>query len=216
MFTRITRIVSIAAATAFGAVGLVVLPAGALVGWGMLGLAAGVSAWLAVTGFPAVRERLAATGSAASAVTIVVVTGLGALGAGVAIGGLVAVAGGTAAASLLVVAATAWAVWRFRPRPAPSAPPAAPVVVEEPSEASGGPGVTGVTDLSTAELCLAWRRSYGELLRAPDEPARRRVVRSRRAYLDELERRDREGFARWLGSGARAGGDPQRYLAAGG
>ncbi|WP_410627641.1 hypothetical protein [Amycolatopsis sp. cmx-8-4] len=213
MFTRITRIVSIVAGTAFGAVGLVVLPAGALVGWGMLGLAVGVSAWLAVTGFPAVRERLAATGSAASAVTIGVVTGLGALGAGLAVSGLVAVAGGTAAASLLVVVATAWAVWRFRPRPAPSTPP---VVVEEAPGASGGTEVTEVADLSTAELCLAWRRSYGELLRAPDEPARRRVVRSRQAYLDELERRDREGFARWLGSGARAGGDPQRYLAAGG
>ncbi|UOZ03003.1 hypothetical protein [Amycolatopsis sp. WQ 127309] len=213
MFTRITRIVSIVAATAFGAIGLVVLPAGALVGWVMLGLVAGAGAWLAVTGSPAVRERLAATGSAASAMTIGVVTGLGALGAGLAIGGLVAVAGGTAAASVLVVAATAWAVWRFRPRPAPSAPPAAAVVVAEAPAAAEG---TGVTDLSTAELCLAWRRSYGELLRATDEPARRRVVRSRRAYLDEIERRDREGFARWLGSGARAGGDPQRYLAAGG
>ncbi len=213
MFTRITRIVSIVAATAFGAVGLVVLPGGALVGWVMLGLVAGAGAWLAVTGSPAVRERLAATGSTASAVTIGVVTGLGAFGGGLAVGGLVAVAGGTAAASVLVVVATTWAVWRFRPRPAPSAPPAAPVVVAEAPEVAAG---TGVTDLSTAELCLAWRRSYGELLRAPDEPARRRVVRSRRVYLDELERRDREGFARWLGSGARASGDPQRYLAAGG
>jgi hypothetical protein len=206
MFTRIVRIVSIVAGAAFGAVGLVVLPIGALVGWIMLGLGIGVGAWLAVTGYPAVRVRIATTGSAAK---IGVTAGFGALAAGLAVSGLVAVAGGATAVSLLVAVATAWAASRFRSGP----PPAKNSLPPAPAPAKPGPEVA---DLSTAELCLAWRRSYGELLRSPDEPARQRVVRLRRDYLDELERRDSDGFARWLGSGARAGGDPQRYLAAGG
>jgi hypothetical protein len=70
--------------------------------------------------------------------------------------------------------------------------------------------------LSTAELCLAWRRSYVELQTADGEAARHGVVQRREEYLDELEARNRDGFARWLASGARASGDPQRYLAAGG
>jgi len=30
--------------------------------------------------------------------------------------------------------------------------------------------------------------------------------------LDELERRDRAGFQRWLSTGARAASDPSRYI----
>jgi hypothetical protein len=71
-------------------------------------------------------------------------------------------------------------------------------------------------DLATDELCVAWRRSYLELLRAVDEPTRQRVVLQRQEYLDELERRDSLGFARWLDSGARAGSDPRRFLTSGG
>jgi hypothetical protein len=71
-------------------------------------------------------------------------------------------------------------------------------------------------DLATDELCVAWRRSYLELLRAVDEPTRQRVVVQRQEYLDELERRDSLGFARWLDSGARAGSDPRRFLTSGG
>jgi hypothetical protein len=41
------------------------------------------------------------------------------------------------------------------------------------------------------------------------------VVR-RQAYLDELETRNRAGFARWPAGGARAGEDPQRFPTAGG
>jgi hypothetical protein len=66
--------------------------------------------------------------------------------------------------------------------------------------------------LSTPELCLAWRRSYLELLDATSYPARCTIVRMRECLLDELERRDRDGFTRWLDTGARAGSDPGRYL----
>ncbi|MFJ1761289.1 hypothetical protein ACIOD2_13280 [Amycolatopsis sp. NPDC088138] len=69
-----------------------------------------------------------------------------------------------------------------------------------------------VAELSTDELCTAWRRSYFQLLVARDAPARRSTVQRRQDYLDEIERRDRRGFVRWLDSGARAGGDPAPYL----
>ncbi|MDT7796755.1 MAG: hypothetical protein QOI78_188 [Actinomycetota bacterium] len=69
-----------------------------------------------------------------------------------------------------------------------------------------------VAELSTDELCTAWRRSYFQLLVARDAPARRSTVQRRQDYLDEIERRDPRGFVRWLHSGARAGGDPAPYL----
>jgi len=41
------------------------------------------------------------------------------------------------------------------------------------------------------------------------------LVAVRLSILDELERRDADGFRRWLAAGARPGGDPARYLATG-
>jgi hypothetical protein len=38
------------------------------------------------------------------------------------------------------------------------------------------------------------------------------LARTRERYLDEIERRDPRGFARWLSSGARAGSDPATFL----
>jgi hypothetical protein len=66
--------------------------------------------------------------------------------------------------------------------------------------------------LSTPELCRVWQRSYLALLDAPAGPGHSQVVRIRAGLLDELERRDRAGFARWLEAGARADSDPGRYL----
>jgi hypothetical protein len=66
--------------------------------------------------------------------------------------------------------------------------------------------------LSTPELCLAWRRSYLALLDVTSYPARWQIVRQRECLLDELERRDPDGFTCWLDSGASAGSDPGRYL----
>jgi hypothetical protein len=68
--------------------------------------------------------------------------------------------------------------------------------------------------LSIAELCLAWRRSYVTLVDLPAGPARAQLVALRQSILDELERRDGDGFRRRLHAGARAGGDV-RYLATG-
>jgi hypothetical protein len=65
---------------------------------------------------------------------------------------------------------------------------------------------------STPELRLAWRRSYLALLDVTSSPARCRIVCMRERLLDELDRRDRDGFPRWFDTGARAGSDPGRYL----
>jgi antibiotic biosynthesis monooxygenase (ABM) superfamily enzyme len=37
----------------------------------------------------------------------------------------------------------------------------------------------------------------------------------RLSILEELERRDADGFRRWFAAAARPGGDPARYLATG-
>lgn len=66
-----------------------------------------------------------------------------------------------------------------------------------------------LSQLSAAELCLAWRRSFTELRRLDHWSA---TIDVRRAYLDELERRYPEKFAAWLASGPRAASDPGRYF----
>lgn len=67
--------------------------------------------------------------------------------------------------------------------------------------------------MSTQELCLAWRQSFSQLQHTPLGPAREHIVNTRSSYLDEIERRDPDGFAQWLHTGARAGSDPSRYVA---
>lgn len=66
--------------------------------------------------------------------------------------------------------------------------------------------------LSTAELCRAWRVSYLKLQNARVPEALEDAAELRRRYLDELARRQPEGFRRWLGDGARAASDPSRYI----
>lgn len=93
-----------------------------------------------------------------------------------------------------------------RPTAAPAKPPRP---VRRPWDAPPMP------TLPTPDLCWEWRRSYLAVTRAskPDELIQ--IVALRAAYLDELERRDPEGFRRWLDGGARAASDPGRYLTSG-
>ncbi|WP_406047476.1 hypothetical protein [Kribbella sp. NBC_00889] len=63
-----------------------------------------------------------------------------------------------------------------------------------------------------AQLCLAWRRSFKQLQSSTGRELRLGVADVRRAYLDELERRQPEAFAAWLASGPRAAGDPARFF----
>jgi len=66
--------------------------------------------------------------------------------------------------------------------------------------------------LSDDALCLAWRASFSALQRAETPAQRLSVIEVRRAYLDEIERRNAHGMAAWLASGPRAAGDPSRYV----
>jgi hypothetical protein len=66
--------------------------------------------------------------------------------------------------------------------------------------------------LTDHDLCRAWCTSFDVLQSASGVEARARVVSLRQAYLDELDRRDPLGLSAWLASGARATGNPDRYL----
>lgn len=66
--------------------------------------------------------------------------------------------------------------------------------------------------MDDASLCMAWRRSFVALQRASSPGGTWRIVQCRQEYLDEIERRNPEGFSAWLVSGARAAGDPSRYV----
>lgn len=203
---------------ALGVVGVLAMPVDLVVFWGLLGLVVGVAAWQAAVSFPAVRQLVEPrkpdvwTGIAVAFGFVVVC---------LAIAGLVTVVDAPTATALLGVltAVAVWIGWRIW-RGASGAPPAVVAKAEPPP--AGPPTMlrmlppSPARDLPTDELCLVWRRSYFQLQRAADEHARQEIIRARQECLDELERRDRAGFARWLASGARAGGDPRRFLSPGG
>ncbi len=87
------------------------------------------------------------------------------------------------------------------PAPVPTvAPVALPVLGPNPAS------------LTTAQLCLAWQRTYFALLDLPADATRTEVVRLREQLLDEIERRDPAGFTRWIGTGARPGSNPGPFV----
>lgn len=94
-----------------------------------------------------------------------------------------------------------------RPEPSAAGPPSEPTSsstrVEPPRQAC---------TMATQDLCHAWRVSYVRLQRARSETVRARIVAARQTYLDELARRNPDGFEAWLQAGARAASDPARFL----
>ena len=60
-----------------------------------------------------------------------------------------------------------------------------------------------------------WRPGYRSLVDLPAGATRGELVAVGLSILDERERRDADGFRRWLAAAARPGGDPARYLATG-
>jgi hypothetical protein len=67
-------------------------------------------------------------------------------------------------------------------------------------------------ELTDEQLCHGWRASYVALQQRLSPVQVNAIVEERRSYLDELERRNANGFAAWLASGARAAGNPLPYL----
>lgn len=130
------------------------------------------------------------------------------------------------AGALLAVAAM---VLR-RPDPSRAAPAGAPIshepegpVVLSPlhpaaptfrigSAGSARTALPPVRILSSRSLGEEWLRTTA-LLDAAPEPLTREAVAARRAsILDELERRDPEGVARWLAQGTDRGSNPAEFL----
>jgi hypothetical protein len=69
-----------------------------------------------------------------------------------------------------------------------------------------------VTVLTTAELGQEWTRTTALLGSPLDAAAREALVARREEALDELERRDPAGFARWLAAGPTLASDPAGYV----
>jgi hypothetical protein len=95
------------------------------------------------------------------------------------------------------------------------AAPAHPVAGTRPGEAVGTVTyLPPVATLSTAALGREWLTTTTVLAGRLDPAARQVIVRRRHDTLDELERRDPAGFARWLAEGSLAD-DPAGYLTEG-
>jgi hypothetical protein len=80
-----------------------------------------------------------------------------------------------------------------------------------PASLSDQPSVA-LDALTDEQLCRAWRASYAALQRQSSAARAVTAVAERQRYLDELERRNPDGFAAWLASGAQSPGSPMPYL----
>jgi hypothetical protein len=150
------------------------------------------------------------------------------LGCGAAVGGLVVtVAGwgrvfGPWAFMILVglVVTSPHLLSQVRRRMTPT--PDAPVVTRPRRVVTPAPAPPPVAEnvdfvvpdrMDDVDICLAWCSSYVALQRVRTAESRLRVVQMRALYLDDLERRNPDALLAWMASGARAAGDPSRFLA---
>ena len=211
MFARVCYIVAVAVGLLLGAIVVVADPIAA-VGW----VAVGVFVGAMVT---SLRRQDTRDGAVPAATGLGRRLGLRAGGAtcagGLVLTGVVRLLGpasGSVVLTLLLLAAPlAWPWLRRRYGRPPAREPWAAGCLEIVPAAEAPPPMR-FEALSTSELCLTWRRSYLALLDVAAGPGRCELVHMRECLLDELERRDRDGFTRWLDTGARAGSDPGRYL----
>ncbi|MBB3676738.1 hypothetical protein FHX36_002473 [Modestobacter versicolor] len=100
--------------------------------------------------------------------------------------------------------ALAW--WALRAVRSDRRPAGATVV---PLTTAGG---RPVESLSVEDLGREWLRTSAALAQVRGPLVRQALAERRREALDELERRDPAGFARWLAEGATVDSDPARYV----
>ena len=139
--------------------------------------------------------------------------------------GIAALAGG--AVAFLVVGAVLLGLLvsrlvHVRGTAARSVPPGSPAVLPHPAVARpAGPAaelaslLPPVQVLPTAALGQEWLRTNAILAGHLAAPARASLVARREEALDELERRDPAGFARWLAAGPALSSDPAGYVSGG-
>src|SRR5690348_11972810 len=151
-----------------------------------------------------------------SALEAAVLGGAATAGVVLFVAGLVVLTGGPAA--IVTLAAVGVAVGlaatvrlrrtgRRRPRPTPG-----PTTRPRPPSTGTVPVLRPVASLSTEALGREWLLSTSVLGSLVDVGTRQSIVRRRQELLDEMERRDPAGFARWLAAGPRPGSDPATYL----
>jgi hypothetical protein len=133
------------------------------------------------------------------------------------VAGVSTVAGGAVAAVLVLAALTVVAVrWGRKQRGRTSARngSAAEVlrlaVEPPPARPAGDSRMLPVAALSTRALGQEWVRTTAALAGRLSPAARASLVGRREEALDELERRDPDGFARWLVAGP--GSDPADFV----
>ena len=131
--------------------------------------------------------------------------------------GVAALAGGLAA--VLAGAAVGAAVLAVRVRragrvAAAAAPPAGPAPARPAPVGPAGPTLLmpPVGGLSTRAVGDEWLRTTALLDARLDPVIRRAIVARRESLLDELERRDPVGFARWLADGPVPASDPAEHV----
>lgn len=148
----------------------------------------------------------------------------------VAVAGLALTPPGPLLVSMIALQAACAVLWlwlrsreRIDDRPADSpaasrddAGDAGPDLPIDPGRPRGGPSPRpSLRALSIRALCTEWQCSYVDLCRATDAATRAEIAGLRQDYLDELERRDPGGVARWLAVDPRpAGTDLHRYVTA--
>lgn len=188
--------------------------AGGVVLWGpglvAVGVAGGVSAALAAG---VVRESPAAARRGVTEVACL--SAAATIGALLVIAGVAAVAGGVVAAIVTGAAVVAGlAVVLVRHQRGRAVRPAAAGAWPPPAAAARGVAAVAppVAALPTSALGREWLRSTTALAAKLQPAARAAIVRRRQETLDELERRDPEGFARWLAGGPAAGSDPALFV----
>jgi hypothetical protein len=143
--------------------------------------------------------EVAAAAAGVTVVALLVIAGIAVLAGG----GAVALA--LAGCALGVLLLRAGARRRSAARPTPVvAPPAPTLVFHRPSV--GRP----VAVLSTPELGQEWLQTTAVLATRLHPTARHAIVARRQETLDELERRDGDGFGRWLAGGS--AGDPAEFV----
>ena len=235
MFTRLLTSSALGVGGLLGAIAVVAAPG---VAWD--GVVCGT--FMGVLGWRWVRETATgdAASKARAGWRAGVMVGAGVTGGWIALTGLVVVLGSVSGPALLLLMITT-SVWWWRrsesgaalrvnpwraardrllraaqradpPRRArvPRRAPAPLVPIGPAAQMPSAVPIPG--NLSTPQLCLAWQRTYFVLLDLPADAPRGDVVALRERLLDEIERRDPDGFTRWLDTGARAGSDPGRFL----
>jgi hypothetical protein len=148
------------------------------------------------------------------------------------VAGLTTVAGGGVAALAVACCLVAIVVHLVRgrsPRPATGAEagkaalpfgdahrvPAAPQPAASPAPAGSPRLPSPVTALTTRALGEEWLRTTAALAGPLTPSARERLVMRRQEALDEFERRDPEGFAKWLAAGPTGRSDPAEFVRGG-